>query len=258
VRAAPEIECHTGAWNTYIGFAVLAIIVYAIGIPLVIVSVLIWGRQKQWLDAPEFILKYGALVLPYRERFYWWEVVNCLRKFILVLIIVFGAEADRRFIQIALCVLVMLILFIAQVFAAPYKFSWHNRVTSAWVCCALCVLLSAIFFISDRLSDSERIFYADMLIVIVVLSLAFTVWVLRQELQANRVREATQAKTKVDVFELTRNQRKRLVALFPDTGRQLFRHIQGMNEKKKLVLFKEITSLLQRADPEQEKHLSIQ
>ena len=70
-------ECYTSSWYTKMPIAVLGIIFYGIGIPLVFLVIVY--RHRNNLDNPVVISRYGSVYFCYSHARWYWESVVKLR-----------------------------------------------------------------------------------------------------------------------------------------------------------------------------------
>jgi hypothetical protein len=74
-------------------------------------------NHLSWItDVTDVVKWIGSLTLPYRQQYYWWELMNQLRKCLIVIVINFFSNADLKFVQLNIAMVVLLAFLILQVF----------------------------------------------------------------------------------------------------------------------------------------------
>jgi hypothetical protein len=76
-----RVECYTSQWYQYAIPSSCLILVYPLGIPLLIWSLLRTNRKH--LDDPRVQLQLGFLYAGYKEKVWYWDVVDSLHKLVL-------------------------------------------------------------------------------------------------------------------------------------------------------------------------------
>jgi hypothetical protein len=89
LTADPTVECGTRDHQTMIGFSILGILVYVVGVPAFFGYVLWRKRQVDELKKVETCEMYGFLYLGIRPDMYGWQLVMLLRRFCLCFIMIF-------------------------------------------------------------------------------------------------------------------------------------------------------------------------
>lgn len=93
LRADPSISCYDTTWYSWLPLAVFFNLLYTAGIPLTFLGILIRAYRKKKLQDPDFLSNFGNLVLPFREQYWFWELIQLSRKLITVLLIDFKADS---------------------------------------------------------------------------------------------------------------------------------------------------------------------
>ena len=114
----PSIECYGEEHNKLILIAVIAVVIYVLGIPAFFFYLLFLGAKRSSLDHPVFRQRFGSLYLRYERRFWWWEVVVMGRRFAVIFMIVFASRYEL--LQTAGTMIIYFFSVIAQDNARPY------------------------------------------------------------------------------------------------------------------------------------------
>ena len=70
--------CYTGTHQQYVPIAIMSIVLFILGIPLI--TFLLLYRNRRQLHHPNVIAQYGDLYKKYDDRWYWWEPILMLQK----------------------------------------------------------------------------------------------------------------------------------------------------------------------------------
>ena len=127
------IKCWEGEWILYAVFAVFFTLVYVIGLPAI--QALILFRHKKNLfettcadpkEQRENQKKYGSIYEHYKEKYYYFELVDVLRRLLLTggLILMGRDTVSQIFFASVICVLWLMILCTFK----PYKSELDNVV----------------------------------------------------------------------------------------------------------------------------------
>jgi hypothetical protein len=115
LRFAASVTCYTSEWWTAFPFAFGACIVYLLGIPLWFAYVAWRANKEGRLVTQDFIARYGALTVQYREQYWHWAAIEWTRQGFIIFIIHFIRGANLDFAQINLALVVMFIYLMIQV-----------------------------------------------------------------------------------------------------------------------------------------------
>jgi len=88
LAAAPEVTCWEGAHLHMIPVAILAALVYTVGVPMCFFCILRHGAKNNLFKDPSFSRKFGWMFLRYEKEWYWWELVILGRRFLFCLAVV--------------------------------------------------------------------------------------------------------------------------------------------------------------------------
>jgi len=148
LRADVEVECGTAAHGQVVAIAVLAIIVYPIGL-LVLCAALLVRARAAIRSRRETALSRAIAFLwrDYEPHMWWWELVEMLRRFVLVGLMQVVVEQGSS-LQVLLGMMAAIIFLLFQVQANPYLHEADDYLGSA---CSFC--LTAIFVCSVRGTD---------------------------------------------------------------------------------------------------------
>lgn len=92
LSADPTVECGTSAHQTMIGFSVLGILVYVIGVPAFFGYILSKKREADELKNSETLELYGFLYRGLRPGMQKWQLVMLFRRFCLCVIMIFLSQ----------------------------------------------------------------------------------------------------------------------------------------------------------------------
>ena len=116
LEADPSIVCGEDDWNGMKYTAYVFIVLYVVGIPLGTLMVLRKNRAALWDTKHKYHIymmnAYGNLFEPYKERFYYWDVIEMNRKMVMTggLILVGAGSSAQLFIAQWLTLIYMLLV----------------------------------------------------------------------------------------------------------------------------------------------------
>lgn len=84
----PSFRCFDGNWWDIFGLVLLAVFLYTLGIPAALIAWLFKNKKK--LHAPYFRERFGGLYTHFKDEFYWFNAVVFLRKFLIVVPVIFS------------------------------------------------------------------------------------------------------------------------------------------------------------------------
>lgn len=96
LRADSSVFCYDTTWYSFLPLAILGMLVYCAGIPITFFLILMRGKRRSNLSDPDFFAMFGALFLPFREQYWYWELVQLSRKLATVLFIDFFAGSTVK------------------------------------------------------------------------------------------------------------------------------------------------------------------
>jgi hypothetical protein len=174
-----SIECFSADWYNHFPKMIAAILFYVFGIPTAFFILFFINRKE--VRSPKFISIYGYLTSGYRENFYWWELVNFARKFVLLIIIYAASSADLLYMKIFVLIFFFLVLIFTQMMVNPYLFPMNNLSSFGWMLSAEICLFSGSIFSSNSISEVETNTFAGILIFCLATNLFFSVWTVFRE-----------------------------------------------------------------------------
>jgi hypothetical protein len=131
-----SVHCYSEKWYKSLAVAVIATVVYPVGIPVCFGLFLYWNRKK--LDELEMRLKFGFLVDAYHRSTWWFELVWSVNKMFCVSIVAFFPNEIQ--IQTAMVWLVGFVIFL--LLTRPYIRKGEDRLA---LLCMLEIILLLMF-----------------------------------------------------------------------------------------------------------------
>jgi hypothetical protein len=111
----PSQQCFTGAWMQFVGLFGAFLLLYVIILPISIFVVLNRNRRNQ---TPQFMDRYGPLVISYKSKYYWYELVEMLKKILFIGVLTFIApitsQSTRLFLACAVLFFSLVSIIILQ------------------------------------------------------------------------------------------------------------------------------------------------
>eukprot|EP01112_Ceratiomyxa_fruticulosa_P018928 TRINITY_DN6123_c0_g1_i3.p1 TRINITY_DN6123_c0_g1~~TRINITY_DN6123_c0_g1_i3.p1 ORF type:complete len:898 (-),score=136.84 TRINITY_DN6123_c0_g1_i3:76-2769(-) len=160
------ILCHSSRWYSYLVGTIIMIVFWLVGVPLIFFITLTHNKAK--LRRQTILLRFGFLYLYYKDRFYYWEIVELLRRLFLTAIIVLIDRGSQT--QFVVSLLVSFVACLAQVILLPFEDKNDN-----WI--QLTSLLGIYFtlYYGAFKTNIEDKFTTFLLILVNVLSIAVSI-----------------------------------------------------------------------------------
>jgi hypothetical protein len=118
VAAYPAVRCSSFSYKRYLGVAATVFVVDMLLVPLGLLAVLVYGRRKRLLRAPQFERPLGILYSVYDDKFFWYEIFVLARRTALaaVTVFLFRDWVDRYTTTSILCVFFLCVHLVTQPF----------------------------------------------------------------------------------------------------------------------------------------------
>lgn len=128
MMAAPSYQCFDKQWYTKYPFVILFSVIF-VGILPIVLIIEFW-KNKSNPDSLNFIWKYGSLLRPYRKKYFWWEIINTVKKTIFVILVDVLSDISIYSRLFYLICFLMLFLGIENT-VKPFKNSRLNALNSS-------------------------------------------------------------------------------------------------------------------------------
>ncbi len=148
-----RLLCGDARWNSYLGLAVLALIVYPIGIPVVLFLSL-WNVRHR-LKHATVLVSFGLAYDAYLTKFWWWELVDMISKLFLTSLLQFFPAGAQCPVGMSICVTYLISLLLLD----PYVRKIDDRMccfvqVRLCVCVCVCVNITPlVFFVTHSHRD---------------------------------------------------------------------------------------------------------
>jgi hypothetical protein len=128
LEADYSIDCNSNGYASFFLFAVAVTILIPIGVP--VGAYLLMHKHKAAILAEDedVLHEFDGLLGDFKPTFYYWEVIELLRKLILAGLIMFFAPGSS--VQVVAGLFLTFLFFAAHARAWPYKKDLHNRAKS--------------------------------------------------------------------------------------------------------------------------------
>ena len=165
LKADVAIKCDTPDHDAVKALAWVAIVLYPVGLLCLSAGLLYYAREAIRTEQPTAFSKAIQFIYAeYTPHFFWWELVEMLRRLILVGLMVV-IESGRTF-QLALASMLAIIFLFLQLMASPYREAHNGFLASVTSFSIVLCFLCSIFFkysalldldgIQDKLSSEQR------------------------------------------------------------------------------------------------------
>lgn len=183
----PSVTCFGPEWRSNFPFFIFSAILYGFGFPFFLGLVFYWNRNN--VDDPTFISRFGSLVLPYRREYFWWELLNIIHKCITVLFGQFFSSSISVDSRIFLVVLALFSRTYAENLFKPYRTKWVNGMALTWGLIDAMILSTIWVFTSPETKKTERGIFIVMVILVFVSALLFSLYHLYQSMMSYSIRK---------------------------------------------------------------------
>ncbi|KAG5192523.1 hypothetical protein JKP88DRAFT_351840 [Tribonema minus] len=145
------LQCSGSTYNTYLGFNVIALLIYPLGVPLALLLCLRRARAGARLLGPlyaRWTLPFSFLSAPYRGALWWWEIADLVRRALLtgVLVYVLPHAPGQLGVGFALTLACLAAHAVLRPHVSPIASALHR---AGLVCVALTTMCGLIIQSSD-------------------------------------------------------------------------------------------------------------
>jgi len=151
VTHEPTQECYTDAWYAAIPALIFFGCIYLILIPGTLIAILYWYRDST--HTITFRAKFEILTRDYRKKFYWYECVAILKRFLII------AVSETMSYRVSEVATIFVVITVFQV----------------WNVLAILLLSSGIVFSSDSVYNSESVALVFFMIVVLCSMIVFSI-----------------------------------------------------------------------------------
>ena len=169
-----SLECFDDEWYAHMPFAVLAFVVYGLGIPLLFFFVLRSGKNANRLDERMFKRRYGSIFIVYKKDAWYWECWIKSKKMLICIAMNLFPEATTY--QGILAIIIMEVAIHMNMKRQPFRFKANNFVQKVASLNALAYLFSGLMFYSDKLDESGKAILINIMAVWIMLT---AIWMVR-------------------------------------------------------------------------------
>jgi hypothetical protein len=148
--ASPSHDCYDSEWRSYLWIIIFGILLL-LYFPVQLLFV--FWRYRGRIHSNAFFYRYGVLVMPYKEQYFYWEVVLLIRKLILICLVDLTnamANSERAFVLICFLILELFLDFLLNPFKEE---NLHIReLRNIWQCASILFVLSNAILIQSSAS----------------------------------------------------------------------------------------------------------
>ncbi|KNC51686.1 uncharacterized protein AMSG_12101 [Thecamonas trahens ATCC 50062] len=169
MNAEPAMTCKSKTWNNMVAVSVVALLLYGVGFPATVFWVLRTRRYSLWKE--KNVIRYGLLYQRYLRKFYLYELVLIVRKFLFVFGKALFPGSPQAQIIWAMCT--VLLGSGVQYMFAPFR-DWHiNWLEQLHLVSAAFILMLGVVFDStaSSMSESGRTTLGIIIICIIVINI---------------------------------------------------------------------------------------
>eukprot|EP00741_Cyanophora_paradoxa_P024572 tig00000269_g23725.t1 len=189
LASEPSIECDKdGTWGKMLGAGIVGVLLYTIGIPVVLLSLAFYGLKTNKVRDQQFKDVCGFLVLQYRPKYPWWEVVILMRKLAIIINNLF--LVNRPVLQSIIAFVILFAATLVQISVKPYTIPRINRLESLSLMCTMFVLFGGLVFLNADVTDEVIIVVQILLLALLAVFGLMIVYITLNTLRYGRARKA--------------------------------------------------------------------
>eukprot|EP00297_Palpitomonas_bilix_P005739 CAMPEP_0113874414 /NCGR_PEP_ID=MMETSP0780_2-20120614/4321_1 /TAXON_ID=652834 /ORGANISM="Palpitomonas bilix" /LENGTH=514 /DNA_ID=CAMNT_0000860185 /DNA_START=1 /DNA_END=1543 /DNA_ORIENTATION=+ /assembly_acc=CAM_ASM_000599 len=173
LRADPSFVCYsTVEHQVMMVISVASILLYVVGVPILVFSVLRYGKTKFLLNEKSFQQKFGWAFMRFKEDHWWWQAVWHVKRIVFVLV---GVFIEHGIVQ-ALSGMLLIVLFSLLHFSnMPFHLSYLDYLEGFLLFGSFVLLVAGIFFSSERFDAELQYFTDDVLLASALLLIIFLI-----------------------------------------------------------------------------------
>ena len=173
-------SCYTETWVSYLGLALFGLVVYVIGVPVMLLTLLYRSSGK--LHTLSVFASLGGLYASFRTEVSLYELVLMARRLGVVVIVTFLTLYPAW--QILLLFLLITGSLVVSARMLPYRFFHHNALETVLNICTLVLVACGTVFLSvERASTSAEQFASVVVIGSLLVAVLFSGWTFWRELR---------------------------------------------------------------------------
>ena len=130
----------------------------------------------------------------FKHKFFYWEFINMLRKFIIILLTTF--LRDNQQVVIYILIPVMAFFFFLQVYTLPFEFSRHNRLEMISLNSAFITYYSGVFYLRS-ISEVTKLLFLLLILISNIVYLLFWIKSYIDVMRQNFSRVVTTLRTRI-------------------------------------------------------------
>lgn len=168
-----DILCYSSEWNTYLPAAIVSTFVYAVLIPLGFAILLALRSSQLYALSAEGDDMYnwlGPVYIRYKAELFWWELLNFLRKALLLIVGAFFTTFPL--FQAVLAIAILTTALMLQVTFDPYEFKETNFLETLLLFVQIMLFLAGLVFRSDEI-DADGLPQFIFVFILVAFAICF-------------------------------------------------------------------------------------
>jgi len=120
------MQCYVGEFWLYGAIALVAIIFYALILPLSLCRILVVKVKREGLQNERMLRVYGFLYTRFRDDVWYWEIPEIFRKFMFAFTIAISRALDLTALEQVVLILMVVVLVALCVLVRPFKFHYQD------------------------------------------------------------------------------------------------------------------------------------
>jgi hypothetical protein len=116
----PSQRCYDQEWKQNVAPALLFLFGFSVIFPVSLMFMFFLNRKK--VSSDEFVVRYGLLIQPYRNEYYYWEFIVVIKRCIIVMLNDFFLQDKSYSVKYMSTIGVLLFFVFLDVFCRPYLY----------------------------------------------------------------------------------------------------------------------------------------
>eukprot|EP00741_Cyanophora_paradoxa_P024563 tig00000269_g23716.t1 len=235
LASEPSIECDKdGTWGKMIGAGIAGVLLYTIGIPVALLALAFYGLRTNKVRDQQFKDVCGFLVLQYRPKYPWWEVVILMRKLAIIINNLF--LINRPVLQSIVAFVILFAATLVQISVKPYTIPRINRLESLSLMCTMFVLFGGLVFLNADVTDEVIVVVQILLLALLSVFGGMILYITLNTLRYGRARKARRKlQMRIGDFQLDSKTIEKIDSWFDGLQRRARKGHAGAERQRNLL-----------------------
>ena len=201
IASNPSERCFTEEWYDKLGFVIVFGSLYFVVLPGILIWILMKYRGR--FETLDFINRFGALTRSYRPEYFYWELVEIMRKASIVICIDFLTLTSSVNTRILIIYGLLMTYSFLVILCKPFRREYLNTLNIWWSLVPGAITISIAVFENANVSEDEKNKLAAAAISVVVILITATIvvngYVIRERMRLARATNV-EADSAVEIY----------------------------------------------------------